>query len=243
MPIKPCSDSEVIHRTLISAEWEAKEAGVTLPSPDLPLSDFLSALKACGAPVHTSTFADFLSGQHALIACDDFHKHNNSSLPVPCTVDQARAWLAVFPLETLNFPSDEDSVSATSTAKYKLQQYRSVDLLLPLARWPRENSDRLEVARMLLENNGADPNDNTLIYHCWCYTPSELGMAPIHIAAGTGDKEMVELLLEFGANTEKKDGYGRRALDLAKEKGMEDVVKFLEEQNVRRKQFNPDSNL
>ncbi|KAK4160737.1 hypothetical protein QBC43DRAFT_112060 [Cladorrhinum sp. PSN259] len=231
MDPKPCTDSELIARTHKGLEEEAEDAGITLPSPTLPLPEFLSALKECsGVEIYSPAFGEFLSGETALTACHNFEKNNNFPLPVPCTAEQARAWLAVFPLDTLNFPSDPTtSASAASTNKYKLGDERSADLLVPLARWPKSNPERLEIARMLLENNGADPNGNTQIYRGWCYSPSDLGMAPIHIAAGTGDVEMVELLLEFGADKDKKDGYGRTAMDLAKAKGERAVVNVLEE--------------
>ncbi|KAK3985856.1 hypothetical protein QBC44DRAFT_311863 [Cladorrhinum sp. PSN332] len=227
---KSCTDSQVIARTLTALKYEAKEEDITLPSATLPLPEFLSELKACGVPVHSPTFSIFLSGEDALNAAHRFEKEKNSPLPVPCTAGQARAWLAVFPLKKMDFPlsyySDSKPLPAT---KFELRGERSADLLVPLARWPKSNADRLEIARMLLENKGTDPNGNTPIYHCWCYTPSELAMAPIHIAAGTGDKDMVELLLEFGADKDKKDGYNRTALDLAKAKGKRDVVKLLVE--------------
>ncbi|KAK4458565.1 hypothetical protein QBC42DRAFT_314200 [Cladorrhinum samala] len=232
MSLNKCEESQVIARTLKSLEYEAKEQGVTLPSAKLPLPEFLSALKKCGLPIYSTTFGTFLSGETALSSYDRFEKHDNKPLPVPCTADQARAFLAVFPLSTLDWPASAYENSAMGPSfhdpKYQLRGERSADLLVPLSRWPKDDPERLEIARLLLENDGADPNGHEPVYHCWCYTPSELAYSPLHIAAGTGDKEMVELLLEFGADKEKKDGNAKTAEDMARAKSKVDVVKLLE---------------
>ncbi|KAK4220785.1 hypothetical protein QBC38DRAFT_493417 [Podospora fimiseda] len=241
MPPKVCTDAQVIARVHKSLEPEAKQYSVNLPSPTLPLNEYLSTLKKTrNLPIYAPTFGMFLSGETDTASCHKFENCRNSSLPTPCTVEQASAFLSVFPLNKLDYDasyynkmgaSKPGPKSRASAAKYKLRDSMSVHLLLPLARWPKGKNDRLKIGRMLLEKKGTDPNGTVAKIDCWCYTPNELGMGPIHIAAGTGDVEMVKLLLEFGADKGLKDGYGRTAVELAGKKGKRQVVKILEEWN------------
>ncbi|MBN3306150.1 CDN2D inhibitor, partial [Amia calva] len=76
------------------------------------------------------------------------------------------------------------------------------------------------VAKLLL-SYGADPNvaDGT-------------GATPLHDAARGGFLDTVETLVQHDANVHARDTSGRRAIDLALENGHEDVVAFLETQDV-----------
>ena len=74
------------------------------------------------------------------------------------------------------------------------------DALLTAAR-----TKDLEAVRLLLEQ-GADPNPPYESYD---------GYTPLMFSAGNGDPEMTELLLDAGAETERRDHNGERALEWA----------------------------
>jgi ankyrin repeat protein len=54
------------------------------------------------------------------------------------------------------------------------------------------------------------------------------GWTPLHGAAHSGDRELVELLLARGADPDAKHQEGKTALDLARESGHAEVVAILE---------------
>jgi len=65
-------------------------------------------------------------------------------------------------------------------------------------------------------------------------TPDEIGRYPIHEAAANGHLEMVELLLQNGANIDARiNPFGHTALYIAVEKGYHDIAKFLIQSNAR----------
>ncbi|KAK7190215.1 hypothetical protein PSPO01_03936 [Paraphaeosphaeria sporulosa] len=53
------------------------------------------------------------------------------------------------------------------------------------------------------------------------------GRAALHIAAESGDEEIVEILMKHGANTKLLDKQGLDALHYAVEQGHESVVEML----------------
>ena len=75
------------------------------------------------------------------------------------------------------------------------------------------------VARLLL-NHGADPS----------VTDRSTGATPLHDAARAGFLDTVQLLVLFRADPETRDGRNRRPVDLARDNGHMDVVRFLESQ-------------
>jgi len=74
----------------------------------------------------------------------------------------------------------------------------------------------LEAARLLVER-GAPVNAR-----------QQGGWAPIHGAAQNGDRAMVELLLEHGADGSLANDAGKTAAEVAREKGHEEIVALLE---------------
>lgn len=58
-------------------------------------------------------------------------------------------------------------------------------------------------------------------------TRYELGTTPLIWAAGLGNREMVELLLQYGANSKMKTASGKTAIDLASHFNHTDMVKYL----------------
>ena len=65
------------------------------------------------------------------------------------------------------------------------------------------------------------------------------GNRPLHYAAMKGQKDIVRLLLERGADVAVKNKQGETALDLARKKGREDVVALLEAPIAKRKERSP----
>ena len=55
----------------------------------------------------------------------------------------------------------------------------------------------------------------------------ETGESPLMWLARSGSKELTQLLLDVGANSDLKDWQGQTALDKAVENGREDVIKLL----------------
>ena len=74
---------------------------------------------------------------------------------------------------------------------------------------------RLEVARLLIEA-GADVN-----------ATAAGGYTPLHIAASNGNREMVILLLESGADRTARCDQDKTAADYARERGHAQVLAML----------------
>jgi uncharacterized protein len=79
---------------------------------------------------------------------------------------------------------------------------------------------QLAIARLLVEA-GADVNGL-----------QERGFTPLHAAAQNGDVELARLLLERGADPARATDDGRRAADLANERGNDRVLALLEKEEV-----------
>lgn len=75
------------------------------------------------------------------------------------------------------------------------------------------------VAQLLL-NHGADPT----------VTDRSTGATPLHDAARAGFLDTVQLLVLFRADPETRDSKNRRPVDLARDNGHTEVVRFLESQ-------------
>ncbi len=73
----------------------------------------------------------------------------------------------------------------------------------------------VEVARLLHEH-GADINAR-----------DQRQDTPLHVAAVTGNRELVDLLLQWGADPFARNAYGDTPLDLARQAGYEDIVDLL----------------
>jgi ankyrin repeat protein len=58
--------------------------------------------------------------------------------------------------------------------------------------------------------------------------PLETGVTPLHLAAANGNKDLVSVLLDHGADTAAKTKKGKTALDWAIEQGKTDIQKLLE---------------
>ncbi len=72
-------------------------------------------------------------------------------------------------------------------------------------------------ARLLLQN-GANPEVSELTYGC----------TPLHYCAGTGQLDLIKLLLSHGAEVGTMDYYNYTCADYAREAGMHDVAQFLQ---------------
>lgn len=62
--------------------------------------------------------------------------------------------------------------------------------------------------------------------------------SPIHIAVQSGNTNIVQLLLNHGADPTVKDKFGRTAFDIAEEKGDKEIKKLLSEHVVNSKFYN-----
>jgi len=56
----------------------------------------------------------------------------------------------------------------------------------------------------------------------------ELGNTPLHEAVGQNHLEAVKLLFYHGASTNKKNGLGQTAIDIARMHARDEIVKLLE---------------
>lgn len=63
---------------------------------------------------------------------------------------------------------------------------------------------------------GSDISEPRAVPACWRLWQKEL-VYPIHVAAETGDADMVRLLLKKGADPKQKTSLGRTAFDIASE--------------------------
>lgn len=182
--------------------------------------EFLAKLQASDITIDAAVFGAYLSGETGAESIERFVKTGGLPLPSPCTAEQASQFLAVFPLRKLS--------QGPKQGKYALTPWESADLLLPLVRWPKANGDRLAIARMLLERNGADPDCTIPKFQHWArWEPNEAHLAPLHLAADCGDRAMVEVLLEFGATPDILDTLSRTPGDFAARNGHADIVEIL----------------
>ena len=76
----------------------------------------------------------------------------------------------------------------------------------------------LDVVKILVGVEGVDVNK-----------PGDWGLMPLHLACEEGALDVVEVLLEAGADVAARDGAGRTPLDVARTLGMERIVEVLEE--------------
>ncbi|KAI4194050.1 MAG: hypothetical protein LQ350_008010 [Teloschistes chrysophthalmus] len=84
---------------------------------------------------------------------------------------------------------------------------------------------KMGMVRFLIER-GADV-DEMGIHHPMDPRFDEDVGTPLHKAAYNGHVHIVRFLTEMGADVELRDGMGRTAIDLAKDRGHDDVVKIL----------------
>lgn len=101
---------------------------------------------------------------------------------------------------------------------------QSPGILIALAPTRRDNA--LTLARLLIEH-GADPNSSGNYV---------TGDTPLTQAAQSGNLEMVRLLLQSGADAEKRRDDGQSPLDIARSEGYLKVVKLLEQWRAEHRQ-------
>jgi uncharacterized protein len=73
----------------------------------------------------------------------------------------------------------------------------------------------IEIVRMLIDK-GADPN-----------AKAQSGSTPLHTVAFTGDRASLDLLLQHGADPAIKNDDGKRAADIAGERGYQEIAGLL----------------
>jgi ankyrin repeat protein len=61
------------------------------------------------------------------------------------------------------------------------------------------------------------------------------GRTPLYMAAWGGRVEMVQALVDAGADWTKKTQRGKTAMDIAKEEGRQEIALLLEQADVRMK--------
>jgi ankyrin repeat protein len=77
------------------------------------------------------------------------------------------------------------------------------------------SNDRIEIVKFLVNENYCDVNDNSV------------GMTALMFAARDSTPEMVQLLLDYGANKEYKSSNGKTAYDYAVETGNQEIIDLL----------------
>ena len=82
------------------------------------------------------------------------------------------------------------------------------------------HNGRAEIVRLLLETPGADLSAR-----------QEFGATVLHIAAGTGDNDIVRLLVDHGADTSTKDSNGNTAATVASLAGHAALTEYLKAQD------------
>lgn len=117
---------------------------------------------------------------------------------------------------------DDDAVTVE---RIRFLAARGMDLTRSAALRDMVSAGSLELVECLLDN-GADVNRSSESMPM----PSDdekSSLPPLMLAVGSGNEEMVELLLARGGNAEYFDQHGRTATDLAVEGGHEGVVQIL----------------
>jgi len=114
----------------------------------------------------------------------------------PCGLGPATMILSVFPRARI-----------ASEGAIPIPRGQSANLLLPLTQWDNASEDRLQVARMALEQ-GYDVNE---VLNDRLYPSSRTARqkdSALHLAAERGDGPLVDLLLEFGARGDSRGDGG-----------------------------------
>jgi ankyrin repeat protein len=116
----------------------------------------------------------------------------------------------------------------TDIARYLIEQGANTDLTDNDNESPLHYSastGNLEIARLLLEQGTTSLNDSNAVKHGGFVG----NWTPLHLACLNSHSEMVQLLVDHGANIEVKDGVKRTPLILSVEGGSMQVVQVLVE--------------
>lgn len=114
----------------------------------------------------------------------------------PCGLGPATMVLSVFPRSRI-----------ASEGSIPIPPGQSANLLRPLTQWDDASEDRLQVARMALEQ-GYDINEQLNDHGSPSSLTARQRDSALHLAAERGDGPLVDLLLEFGARGDVRGGGG-----------------------------------
>ena len=91
------------------------------------------------------------------------------------------------------------------------------------------NNGRHQVLKYLLELVGGDIDLNS-------HTGS--GYTPLHLAASSGHRECVQILLDYGADISSRDGYGKTAKQVAELGNKKSIRILLHSEGEMNKNYN-----
>lgn len=212
-PERPVSSSLGLNHTPI--QWHTPSIPSATPSPQIyPTFDAMLESGISPIPSHLDAAFEGLFGPTQQVA---FLAESNPAGTTPSALPSPPYHSSV------NYYSPSGSSSSSSTSSmgkpfatplsgicYKTSQTKS--LLLHVAIRTRKKS----MVRLLLRRGVSTINEQ-----------DTNGRTALHVAAQSGDEEMVETLMKHGADPKALDKHGRDALYCAVEQGHEQVVEML----------------
>lgn len=143
----------------------------------------------------------------------------------PCTLSDAEALLSRFPRSKIKAMVDE-----YRCGRYLSHDYDIPSLLRRVAEWPLDNPDRLEIMKRLLDG-GVDPNEALPDYGGISAVMHQA--SALNVAVERHDLEMAKALVERGAKSIPGFRGKKRAEEVARESGNEELAKLLESISMR----------
>nr|CAI77627.1 potassium uptake channel [Zea mays] len=132
-------------------------------------------------------------------------------------------------------PNARDSEGKVPLWEALCEKHNAVVELLVESGAELSSGDTALYACIAVEENDAELLENVIRYGGNINNPTKDGTTPLHRAVCDGNVQMVELLLEHGADVDKQDSNGWSPRDLADQQGHDDIQALFKSRKAHRK--------